>query len=88
MFEQGEHSKHRGVSDPERLGTVERYFVEIMEIPRLGQRIQCFIFTRTFASAMQQARPPILPPSYILAGRDTEHYCCSQYPFTAVFLCM
>ena len=34
----------------ERLGTVERYFVEIKDIPRLGERIKCFIFTRTYAS--------------------------------------
>jgi len=37
------------VSDPQQLGTVERYFLEIMDIPRLQQRIDCFIFTRQFA---------------------------------------
>ena len=46
---QGEHPKHKGLSDPQQLGTVERYFVEIMDIPRLQQRIDCFIFTRQFA---------------------------------------
>lgn len=46
---QGEHPKHKGVSNPQQLGTVERYFVEIMDIPRLQQRIDCFIFTRQFA---------------------------------------
>lgn len=46
---QGEHPKHKGVSDPQQLSTVERYFVEIMDIPRLQQRIDCFIFTRQFA---------------------------------------
>lgn len=51
---QGEHPKHRGISDPSRLGTVERYFVEIMDIPRLQQRIQCFIFTRTFTATVQR----------------------------------
>lgn len=49
LHEQGEHPKHKGVSDPQQLGTVERYFVEIMDIPRLQQRIDCFIFTRQFA---------------------------------------
>ncbi len=39
----------QGINDVARLGTVERYFVEIMDIPRLKQRIQCFIFCRTFA---------------------------------------
>lgn len=48
-FMQGEHPKHKGVQDPQQLGTVERYFVEIMDIPRLQQRIDCFIFTRQFA---------------------------------------
>ncbi|BDA50905.1 probable formin-like protein 14 at C-terminar half [Coccomyxa sp. Obi] len=56
LFLQGEHPKHRGVSNPALLGTVERYFVEIMHIPRLTQRIHCFMFTRTFASTVQQVR--------------------------------
>ncbi len=54
VLKQGEHPKHRGLSDPALLGTVERYFVEIMAIPRLAQRIHCFMFTRTFASTVQQ----------------------------------
>ena len=32
----------------ERLGTVERYFVEVKDIPRLAERIRCFIFSRTY----------------------------------------
>ncbi|CAL8462809.1 g2342 [Coccomyxa elongata] len=56
LFLQGQHPKHRGVSDPALLGTVERYFAEIMHIPRLAQRIHCFMFTRTFASTVQQVR--------------------------------
>lgn len=36
--------------DVERLGTVERYFVEIKDIPRLRERIRCFIFVRTYAA--------------------------------------
>ena len=40
---------HRGLSDVEWLGSVERYFVEIKDIPRLGQRIKCFILTCTYA---------------------------------------
>ena len=46
---QGDHPKHMWLSDPQQLGTVERYFLEIMDIPRLQQRIDCFIFTRQFA---------------------------------------
>ena len=42
------------MSDAALLGTVERYFVEIMAIPRLQQRIDCFIFTRSFQPGMQR----------------------------------
>ena len=44
------------MSDAALLGTVERYFVEIMAIPRLQQRIDCFIFTRSFQPGMQRVR--------------------------------
>lgn len=54
MGAQGEHPKHRGLSDAGLLGTVERYFTEIMPIPRLQQRIDCFIFTRSFEPALQR----------------------------------
>jgi hypothetical protein len=54
---QGEHPKHKGISEPARLGTVERYFVEIMDIPRLQQRIQCFVFARTFSATVQRVCP-------------------------------
>ncbi len=63
---QGQHPKHRGVSDPALLGTVERYFAEIMHIPRLAQRIHCFMFTRTFASTVQQAL--LLPWLWLLSS--------------------
>ncbi|KAK9806804.1 hypothetical protein WJX72_003461 [[Myrmecia] bisecta] len=56
LYLQGQHPKHRGVSNPELLGTCERYFVEIMDIPRLQQRIDCFIFTRTFAPTVTRVR--------------------------------
>ena len=56
MGAQGEHPKHKGLSDPQQLGTVERYFVEIMDIPRLQQRIDCFIFTRQFAPNVNRVR--------------------------------
>ena len=35
LYLRGEHPRHRGVSDPALLGTVERYFLEVMDIPRL-----------------------------------------------------
>ncbi len=51
---QGQHPKHKGESDPALLGTVERYFIEIMDIPRLQQRIDCFIFTRTYGATAER----------------------------------
>jgi hypothetical protein len=38
LYLKGEHPRHRGVSDPALLGTVERYFLEVMDIPRLKVR--------------------------------------------------
>ena len=38
----------RGLTEVERLGTVERYFVEVRGIPRLAERIKCFVFSRTY----------------------------------------
>lgn len=40
----------RGMSEVDKLGTVERYFVEVKGIPRLAERIRCFIFSRTYAA--------------------------------------
>jgi hypothetical protein len=51
---QGKHPKHKGIKDPDLLGTVERYFLEIMDIPRLQQRIQCLVFTRTFQGSLSR----------------------------------
>ena len=61
---QGQHPKHMGVSDPQQLGTVERYFVEIMDIPRLQQRIDCFIFTRQFAPTIHRVQAAPTSHSY------------------------
>lgn len=44
----GEHPRYKGESDVAKLGNVERYFVEIKDIPRLGERIQCLAFSRMF----------------------------------------
>lgn len=53
---QGKHPKHKGESDPSLLGTVERYFIEIMDIPRLQARIDCFVFLRTFVANADRVR--------------------------------
>lgn len=46
----GKHPKYKGIKDPTRLGTVERYFAEIKDVPRLGERIGCLLFSRTYAA--------------------------------------
>ncbi len=51
---QGEHLEHKGMSDPQQLAIVERYFAEVMDIPQLQARLQCFLFTRHFASNAQR----------------------------------
>ena len=50
----GEHPRYREMTDVTCLGTVERYFVEIKDIPRLGERISCLAFTRTFESTYEK----------------------------------
>ena len=51
---QGEHPEHRGVRDPRQLAMVERYFVEVLDIPCLQARVECFLFHRQFASNAQR----------------------------------
>eukprot|EP00884_Botryococcus_braunii_P003894 jgi/Botrbrau1/13505/Bobra.0082s0098.1 len=60
LYLQGKHPKHKGVKDPELLGTVERYFLEIMDINRLQQRIQCLVFTRTFHASLSRVEAQLL----------------------------
>jgi len=56
---QGQHPKYKGQSDASKLGTVERYFAEIGDIPRLGERIACLLFVRTYDATRDQVRPTI-----------------------------
>ena len=51
----GDHPRHKGVSDPALLGTVERYFAEVMDIPRLGPRIAAVAFARGFDATASRA---------------------------------
>eukprot|EP01026_Neomeris_dumetosa_P029712 TRINITY_DN24008_c0_g1_i3.p1 TRINITY_DN24008_c0_g1~~TRINITY_DN24008_c0_g1_i3.p1 ORF type:complete len:572 (+),score=42.80 TRINITY_DN24008_c0_g1_i3:723-2438(+) len=45
---QGKHPQYPGKSDVKLLGPVEKYFLEVKDIQRLEQRIECFIFMRSF----------------------------------------
>ena len=47
---QGEHPEHKGKSDPKQLAIVERYFAQVMDIPQLQARVECFLFAHQFAS--------------------------------------
>ncbi len=40
--------------DPKQLAIVERYFVEVMDIPCLQARVECFLFHRQFTSNAQR----------------------------------
>jgi len=53
---QGRHPKHRGVDDPARLGTCERYFAQVMDIPHLQARLDAVHFTRVFESTSRSVR--------------------------------
>ena len=52
----GKHIKYRGMSDPRRLGIVERYFAEIRDVPRLEERIKCMLFARTAESTLEKVQ--------------------------------
>lgn len=50
----GKHPKYKGMSDPTKLGTVEQYFLEIMDIPRLQQRIEAYVFSKSFGTTKEK----------------------------------
>ncbi|KAI8107697.1 hypothetical protein M9435_002725 [Picochlorum sp. BPE23] len=56
---EGKHVKYRGVSDPAKLGIVERYFAEIKDVPRLNHRIRCMLFSRTAEGIMDKVEEQI-----------------------------
>ncbi|KAG1676845.1 hypothetical protein FOA52_010354 [Chlamydomonas sp. UWO 241] len=50
----GEHPDHPGMCDEELLGTVERFFVELLKVPRLEERISCMLYMRTYGPSLSQ----------------------------------
>ena len=70
---------------------VERYFVEVMDIPQLQDRVECFLFTRQFASNAQRVCEILLKGAchgaflqrqriIVSANICKWHLClCSQY---------
>ena len=65
---QGEHPEHKGVMDPKQLAIVERYFVEVMDIPCLQALVECFLFHRQFTSNAQRVSSSTWPN--MLCGPD------------------
>lgn len=45
-----------GKSDPNQLAIVERYFAQVMDIPQLQARVECFLFAHQFASNAKRVR--------------------------------
>ena len=72
----GRHPKYRGISDPNRLGTVERYFSEIKDIPRLEQRISSLVFTRNYQSNRDKCQEQL----------TLVHTACQQLSHCEAFL--
>ena len=53
---QGKHIKYKNISDPSRLGIVERYFAEIKDVPRLKERIESMLFARTIEPNVEKVK--------------------------------
>lgn len=42
--------------DVEQLGTAERFFLEVMDVPRLGERIKVLLVKEQYASSADRIR--------------------------------
>lgn len=60
LYLRGEHPEHKGKSDPNQLAIVERYFAQVMDIPQLQARVECFLFTHQFASNAKRVREQLM----------------------------
>jgi len=54
--------------DPSTLGKPEQFLLAIMDIPRLTQKLEAFLFTQKFASQLEELKPDI----------DTLSNACTQ----------
>ncbi|PSC67234.1 formin 6 [Micractinium conductrix] len=75
LYMAGKHPKYKGLCEVDKLGTVERYFVEVKDIPRLAERIRCFIFSRTYAAT----RAKCVEQLEIVRTACTELHGCSAF---------
>ena len=53
---QGLHPDFPGQSSIESLGTVEHFFLEVMNVPRPEERLSVLIFMRSYEPGVQQLR--------------------------------
>ena len=53
---QGQHPEYPGQDSVDALGTVERYFCELVSVPRPEERLSVMIYMRTLAPGVQQVR--------------------------------
>ncbi|ORX93208.1 FH2-domain-containing protein [Basidiobolus meristosporus CBS 931.73] len=45
--------------DPSTLGNAEKYFLEVMRIPRMSERLSCMIFKRRFELDVEELKPEL-----------------------------
>ena len=62
MYAQGQHPEYPGQSSVDALGTVERYFSELVSVPRPEERLSVMIYMRTFGPGAQQVRLTCVSP--------------------------
>ena len=73
-LQQGQHPDHKGCSDLDLLGPVERWFATIMGLPRLKQRLQCVMAVRTFnetAALVSYYSTSLMPVQHAPACRES-----------------
>ncbi|KAK9722182.1 hypothetical protein K7432_002855 [Basidiobolus ranarum] len=45
--------------DPKNLGNAEKYFLEVMRLPRMSERLTCMIFKRRFELDVEELKPEL-----------------------------
>eukprot|EP00892_Ulva_mutabilis_P004243 jgi/Ulvmu1/2190/UM013_0036.1 len=56
LFLAGKHPRYKGMSDANALGACERYFMHVMDVPLLAERLGCVMYMRNFDGVASQIR--------------------------------
>ncbi|KAI9298202.1 FH2-domain-containing protein [Neoconidiobolus thromboides FSU 785] len=56
----------------ETLGTAEKYMLQILDIPRLSERLNCMIFRRKFDSDLQDIKPELTTLNQVIIELKTS----------------